>query len=629
MRALLPRLFLPLGHLPKALRGVCVVAVAMLALAAATAAVAQPAPDAIYRFYNRESGTHFYTASVSERDQVAATFPQFVYEGAVFAAYAQPTAGALPVFRFYNTKTGTHFYTISVSERDGILAYYPQFAYEGPAYYAMPADAADGRVGMFRFYNRNTGTHFYTASPAERDKIVADYPHFTFEGIAFYVYPAAGVAVPPVVIRSGDGWRFLQQTSFGATPTALARVAALGVPAYLDEQFAATQSGYPDGEYPYMSLDESAECSFAASRSSAAYACARDQLTLFKLRNQFFVNALTRPDQLRQRVAWAMSQFFVVSGMKDPDMETAYVQARFHKILFDEAFGNFANMLSRVTLSPQMGHYLDMIDNAKADPVKGTEPNENFARELLQLFSIGTVELNDDGTPLLDAKGATIPSYGQAEVKAFARAFTGWTYAPYDAPQTKGPNDKRYFGKPMVAVAKRHDAGTKTLLHGSVAPADQSADADLSFALRNVFQHPNLGPFLAQHLIRHLVTSNPSPAYVGRVSAAFNNDGGGVRGEMRAVLRAVLLDPEARGDAKTDARYGMLKEPALFITSLLRQLEAVSDGNRLYEPAQAMGQDIYYAPSVFNYYPADYKIPARRLSRRNSAFTTPTPRCTA
>ena len=264
-------------------------------------------------------------------------------------------------------------------------------------------------------------------------------------------------------------------------------------------------------------------------------------------------------------------------------------------------------------MSPQMGHYLDMVDNAKANPVKGTEPNENFARELMQLFSIGTVELNEDGTPLTDANGTPIASYGQNEVKAFARLFTGWTYPPYDAPQTKGPSDKRYFAKNMVAVEARHDTGSKTLLKGLVVPAGQSAQADLDMALANVFLHPNTAPFFAQHLIRQLVTSNPSPAYVARVSAAFANNGKGVRGDMKAVLRAVLLDPEARGDAKTDPRYGMLREPVLFIMAMLRGLDAVTDGNRLYEPAGAMGQDVFYSPSVFNYYPADYKIPGTSL----------------
>lgn len=583
------------------------------ALIAAWAGSAAAQVDAVYRFYNRETGTHFYTASVSERDGVVQSMPQFAYEGAAFAALSQARSDSVPVFRFYNTKTGTHFYTTSVSERDGIIAYYPQFAYEGTAFHALPVAGTDGRTAVYRFFNKTTGSHFYTASASERDKVIATYPAFVYEGIAFYVYPSSSAAVAPVVVRSSDAWRFLAQSSFFPTQQALARAGSIGVRAYLEEQLAQAPSGYPDGDFYYLSLDESDTCSFGASRSSAAYVCARDQLTLFKFRNMFFTNAMAKPDQLRQRVAWALSQFFVISGMKDPDMEAAYVQARYHQILFDEAFGNFGRLLWRVTLSPQMGHYLDMVDNRKADPVKGTQPNENYARELLQLFSIGTVELNPDGTPLTDAKGMPIPTYGQAEVKEFARALTGWTYAPYDAAQPRGSSDDRYFARPMVAKETRHDTGSKALLKGLVAPAGQSTQADVDMVVANVFLHPNAGPFFAQHMIRQLVTSNPSPAYVARVTAAFNDDGTGARGDMKAVLRAVLLDPEARGDAKTDPRYGMLREPVLYIMAILRGLDAVTDGNRLYEPAGAMGQDVFYSPTVFNYYPADYRIPGTSL----------------
>jgi len=303
----------------------------------------------------------------------------------------------------------------------------------------------------------------------------------------------------------------------------------------------------------------------------------------------------------------------VISAMKDPDMEAAYVQARYHQMLFDGAFGNFEDLLLNVALSPQMGHYLDMVDNAKANPAAGTEPNQNFARELLQLFSIGTVELQADGTPVRDAAGQTIPSYGQNEIKAFARVFTGWTYPPFDAAQAKGPDDNRYFAKPMVPVAADHDTAPKTLLKGATLPAGLSADIELRLAVHNVFMHPNTGPFFAKHMVRQLVTGNPSPAYIGRVAAAFNDNGSGVRGDMKAVLRAVLLDPEARGDMKTDPAYGMLKEPVLYITSVLRQLGAQSDGAGLERAARAMGQDVYYAPTVFNYYPAEYTIPGTAL----------------
>ncbi len=191
-------------HLPRAsrvARAVRGAGTALLVLAIAGPAFAQSGNDAVYRFYNRETGTHFYTISVGERDSVIAAYPQFAYEGAQFAARAQPAAGTVPVFRFYNRTTGTHFYTTSASERDGIVAYYPQFAYEGPAYHAMPEPGSDGRVAVYRFFNRNTGAHFYTSSEAERDKVVASYPAFVYEGIAFYVHPAATAAAAPVVVR--------------------------------------------------------------------------------------------------------------------------------------------------------------------------------------------------------------------------------------------------------------------------------------------------------------------------------------------------------------------------------------------------------------------------------------------
>jgi uncharacterized protein (DUF1800 family) len=586
---------------------------AILWFAFAQLAGAQTTLLPVYRFFNQDTGTHFYTISAAERDQVLANYAQFSYEGPVFAAYAQPAAGAQPVYRFYNTNTGTHFYTISAAERDHVVAAYPQFTLEGAAYYAMPAPGTDGRVELFRFYNTVTGAHFYTTSAAERDQVRATLPQFVFEGVAYYVYGAGGLPVPPVVVAMSDGFRFLQQTSFGPTQGTLARVKAIGVPAYLEEQFAAPVSGYPDAAFGYLSLDESDSCSFSAPRAGPAYACALNQLTLFKMRNRFFANALSQSDQLRQRVAWSLSQFFVVSAMKDPDMEAAYVQARYHQMLFDGAFGTFEDLLLKVTLSPQMGHYLDMVDNAKADPTAGTEPNENFARELMQLFSIGVSELNSDGTPLLDVNGQPVASYGQAEIKSFARVFTGWTYPPFDASQPPGPDDRRYFAKPMVPVPADHDTGAKVLLKGGTLPAGQTAEQDLRAAVHNVAMHPNVGPFFAKHLVRQLVTGNPSPAYIGRVAAVFADNGHGVRGDLKAVLRAALLDPEARGDVKTEADYGLLREPVLYITSVLRLLGAVSDGAGLDDPAKAMGQDAFYSPTVFNYYPAEYRIPGTSL----------------
>jgi uncharacterized protein (DUF1800 family) len=581
--------------------------VALVAIAGAATTSAAP----VFRFYNTQTQTHFYTISAAERDQVLARYAQFVFEGPVFYAFTQQQGDAQPVFRLFDAATGTHLYTNSADERDQVLATYPQFHDEGVAFYAPPAAGGDGRTELFRFYNNATQAHFYTTSVAERDHVISAFAQFVYEGVAFFVYPVPGAAgaPPPTVVPTSDAFRFLNQSSFGPTATSLARVAALGVPAFLEDQFAQPISGYPDSEFAYLSLDESPSCTFGAPNDTAAYACARDQLTLFKLRRRFFANALNQPDQLRQRVAWSLSQLLVISGMKDPDLETAYVQARYHQMLAEGAFDNFETLLTRVTLSPQMGHYLDMVDNAKADPEQGTEPNENFARELLQLFSIGLVELDTDGTPLLDANGQPIPTYGQAEIKSFARVFTGWTYPPYDAAQTPGPDDERYFGKPMVSAPEEHDTAAKVLLGGAPLPAGQTVAADLAAALHNVFMHPNVGPFIGAQLIRQLVTGNPSPAYVARVAAAFNDNGQGVRGDMKAVLRAILLDPEARGEVKADAGYGALKEPVLYMTSLLRALGAASDGIGFVDPSAAMGQDVFYSPSVFNYYPADYRIP--------------------
>lgn len=570
------------------------------------------APVTVWRFYNRITGVHFYTADPAERQIVLASYPNLIDEGAAYRALAAAAPGTAPVYRFYNTQTGAHFYTADATERTRILATYPQFTDEGPRFYAYTADAID-RTAVHRFYNTRTQTHFYTASDAERDYVLRTYPVFVYEGVAWYALP-----LPSTIDTSAkrDAFRLLDQATFGPTPAEVARAMQMGAAAWLEDQFAQPISGYPDSEFWYVSLDESPGCRFSAPRTSATYACARDQLSLFKLRNRLFESALTRSDQLRQRVAWALSQVFVISGMKDPDLETAYVQARYQQVLAEEAFGNVGSLLTRVTLSPAMGHMLDMVDNAKADPREMTEPNENYARELLQLFSIGLHELKPDGTELLDANGAPINTYGQAEVRAFARALTGWTYPAFDSTTVpRGETDReRFYGKAMVPKPEIHDLGAKQLLRGISLPAGQTVEADLAASLSNVFLHPNVGPFLGTQLIRQLVTSNPSPAYVARVTAAFENNGNGVRGDMKAMLRAILLDPEARtAPAASDAAYGRFKEPVLYVAGLLRALGAQSDAIGLDEYAKAMGQNVFYPPTVFNYFPADYKVPGTAL----------------
>jgi len=583
----------------------------VLMLAAAAYARADPAPVTVWRFYNKSTGVHFYTADPAERQLVLSSYPNLLDEGAAYRALPGPGTGTTPVWRFYNTQTGAHFYTADAVERARVLATFPQFADEGIRFHAYTSDAID-RTAVHRFYNTRTQTHFYTASAAERDFVVRTYPVFVYEGIAWYALPLAAGAD---VAAKRDAFRLLDQATFGPTPQEVARAMQMGAAAWIEDQFAQPVSGYPDAEFWYVSLDESTNCMFSAPRNSATYACARDQLTLFKVRNRLFESALRRSDQLRQRVAWALSQIFVVSAMKDPDLETGYVQARYQQMLAEEAFGNVSTLFTRMTLSPAMGHMLDMVDNAKADAREMTEPNENFARELLQLFSIGLHELKPDGSELTDGAGAPIDTYGQAEVRALARALTGWTYPPFDSTTLpRGNNDDRYYAKPMVSKPAIHDLGGKQLLRGIALPAGQTPEADLAAALSNVFLHPNVGPFLGTQLIRQLVTSNPSPAYVARVTAAFENNGAGVRGDMKAMLRAILLDPEARtAPPVTDLAYGRFREPVLYLTGVLRALGANSDGIGLDEIAKGMGQNAFYPPTVFNYFPADYKVPGTTL----------------
>jgi uncharacterized protein (DUF1800 family) len=405
---------------------------------------------------------------------------------------------------------------------------------------------------------------------------------------------AAAAAAP--LMDQADATRLLEQTTFGPTDALVAHVQAEGATGWLNEQFAAPESRYP--AFAYAPPDGATFCAGSADPN-----CLRDNYSLFLLQNAFFVNALTKPDQLRQRVAFALSQIFVTSGI---DIHVVYGMAAYEQLLLDNAFGNFEDLLTKVTLSPAMGDYLNMVNNDKA--TGSVQPNENYAREVMQLFTIGVWELNDDGSQLLDAQGAPIATYTQDTVAGFATLFTGWTY-PLMAGATQGNHNPKYFLGSMVGVPANHDFGAKTLLEGTVDAAGKPMASDLAFAVQNLSSHPNVGPFIGKQLIQKLVTGNPSPQYVARVSAVFDNDGTGVRGNLKAVVTAILTDPEARGDAKTDPSYGKLREPVLFLTAAARALGTASDGVYFGQQARNLGQDVFNAPSVFNYYPPDYVVP--------------------
>ncbi len=420
-------------------------------------------------------------------------------------------------------------------------------------------------------------------------------------------------ATEAAAVNKLDWVRFLEQASFGPTPGVIDAWQTSDPNAWLLDQQSRLPTRYT--ELPAFPANQNLGC--PATLADVAQ-CKRDNYTMYPLQVQFFNNALYAPDQLRQRVAYTLSQIFVVSGLqiRQPSSMVPYLN-----ILVEGALGNFRTLLEKITLNAAMGDYLDMVNNDKPSANGKIQPNENYAREVLQLFSVGLYQLNQDGTQKLGADGVPVPAYDQAAIEGFAHAFTGWTYAAQAGVTPKAHNPANYL-QPMEVYRSKgvdinHDKLGKHLLSYPGArfewlSAGQMAETDLSQALDNIFYHPNVGPFIGTYLIQSLVTSNPSRAYVTRVARVFANNGAGVRGDLFATVKAVLLDPEARGVAPQSADYGRLREPVLLVTGLLRSLEAGSDGI-LANQTKAMGQDIFYAPSVFSYYPRPYQVPGTRL----------------
>jgi uncharacterized protein (DUF1800 family) len=437
---------------------------------------------------------------------------------------------------------------------------------------------------------------------------------------------------PAIATTDPDIWRLLNQATFGASQAEAARVVSLGIPGWINDQLTKPISGYPDTKYNRIQLTSTPDCT-TTKPSGTAYpsdspqaVCARDQLTLAMVQRDFFTNATYGSDQLRQRVAWALSQI-VVTSANEPDLSFAHVMSRYQNIMFNNAFGNYETLLRQVTYNPAMGNYLDMVNNdrAPAPPTTSTRvPNENYAREIQQLFSVGLYELKSDGTPLLDANNQPIPTYDQTDIAEFAKVFTGYTYANSLTQTTANGKQNPYYGAPMVPYPTTsttgHDPNAKTLLGvlpnpavPTVLPAGQTGQQDIDAAVHNVFMHLNTGPFVAKQLIQRLVTGNPSPAYVARIAAVFADNGSGVRGDLAAVVKAILLDQEARGAVKTAADFGQLREPVLAVTGVVRALNGLTDGARLAGLTGNLGQQPYYSPTVFNYFMPDAKVPGTAI----------------
>jgi uncharacterized protein (DUF1800 family) len=368
-----------------------------------------------------------------------------------------------------------------------------------------------------------------------------------------------------------DAYRVLQQSTWGPTLAAVERVKQIGAAAFIDEQLAMAPSVYPDSL-----LTQSLEVS----------------------QEHFMQLALTGPDQLRQRVAWALHKIWVASAVEVPSTRAILT---YYRLLMTGAFGNYRDLMRAITLNPAMGRYLNMLNN-QSQQATGFPANENYARELMQLFTLGLTALNPDGTPQVDANGVPVPAYTEQDVAALARILTGWTFGDGDPATIPRQLARENYGVPMEVVLTLHDYSPKTFL-GHAIPGGQTPQQDLEQALDILFQHPNIGPFVSRQLIQQLVMSNPSPAYVAAIAAVFN---GGSRGDLAAVVRAILLHPEA---ASAQATAGKLSEPVLFVISPLRAFGAtVADYPFMSTMAETLGQRVFYPPSVFSYFSPGYRV---------------------
>jgi uncharacterized protein (DUF1800 family) len=420
-------------------------------------------------------------------------------------------------------------------------------------------------------------------------------------------------------LYAGDRIRFLEQAGFGPSSTVDARLRRIGIRTWLAEQFEAPYPTIPYPDIPQFATTPPSNCTLMTNPT-----CFRDHYTMIPLQKWFFSEAFYGNAPLRHRMAWVLGQILVTSGVSVQQSSHAIV---YHKVLSQNAFGSYRRLLGEVTLNPAMGQYLDMARSTKLNP------NENYPREILQLFSIGLFMLNPDGTLQLDGQGQPIPTYTQENINEFSKVFTGWTFCNFTC--THSQNGIVNFEDPMTLVPSNHDLSAKTLLNypgaqNTTIPACTNctndaaiaayADASLDQALNNIFNHPNVAPFIGRLLIQHLVTSDPSPAYVARVSAVFENNGSGMKGDLRAVLRAILLDPEARGNIKTAPRYGKLREPVQLITNLARIFPARDfNGENLSDGALAsyvagLGQEPFLSPTVFNYFSPDFIVPGTTIN---------------
>lgn len=433
--------------------------------------------------------------------------------------------------------------------------------------------------------------------------------------------PSLPLKGTPNYVLASDVSRFLTQATFGPTPKEIVRVMNVSKEAWLEEQFSLPTTRH----LPLLDKRfEQLGWVVAPTQDDSDDGWVRD----LQRSDIWWEATLWGKDQLRQRVAFSLSQILVISNVSDVLYNDSRGIANYQDILAQHAFGNYRDLLQAVTLNPMMGEYLSMVRNQKADAEKNIRPDENYARELMQLFAIGLVELNIDGSVRLDQQGNPIPTYDQTTVTELARVFTGWNMATINN-WWEWTESGASEVLPMKAFPAFHDNGEKVLFGNQIIPAGKTPAQDIDAALDIIFNHPNVAPFISKQLIQRLITSNPSTDYVARVASVFNDNGSGVKGDLKAVIRAILLDTEALvGHQTAPETFGKLREPILQITALWRAFNATGtptqiDNGPVTPPRvrfrgsdREVGQRPYGSFSVFNFYRPDYQ-PSGEIQHEN------------
>jgi uncharacterized protein (DUF1800 family) len=408
---------------------------------------------------------------------------------------------------------------------------------------------------------------------------------------SFFAVASTGAAAKAPT--ASEAARFLNQSSFGPTSALILQVQKKGFAGFLTQQFSTPATA------TLPRVDQTIAALPAGTDPSNP-----------DFQEAWWYTVVTAPDQLRQRVALALSEVMVVSANGNSMYQHPEAMATYWDLLAQNAFGNFRQLLEAVTLNPAMGDFLDMVHNDKPNPRRNTSPNENYAREVMQLFTIGLYRLNPDGSQQLDNNNQPIPTYDQDVVEGYAHVFTGWYWAQSGTPTWSYVAAN--YRQPMLAFPEHHDTGAKTLLNGVTLPAGRTQAQDLKDALDLLFNHPNTAPFISRRLIQRLVTSNPSPGFIARISKVFANNGRGVRGDLKAVVQAILLDTEARTSSVANAAsYGHEREPIVRLANLYRAFNGSAASGRFVMRNQTdnFEQAPLYSPSVFNFFAPDYSQP--------------------